>query len=701
MIQLTGRTGLLRAVVAFALALACGSNNSENLNQLPSFVKGAIVHQTYDGTSNDLLTGGLGKTGLAAAATALPAFADPAHPTAAELRTRAIYNNYRALVDYTAAGGFGVLYGPNIDTSGNDTLGEGKIAGDEYLAYDDDGTGQVNVTMMVQVPSTFDPANPCIVTGTSSGSRGVYGAIATSGEWGLKHRCAVAYTDKGSGLGVHDLTNNTVNLITGERADAATAGSSSNFTAPLTGSALASFNASDPNRFAFKHAHSKQNPEKDWGKFTLDAVQFAFYVLNQQFGQTSSNGKDKLKTINPSNAIVIASSVSNGGGAALQAAELDSSNLIDGVVAGEPQIQVAPDARRSILRNGAAVAANGKPLYDYATLANLYQPCASQATSAASSPGLSFVDATRAKARCATLRALGYLTKDAVADQADEALAKLHEAGFEKETDLLHASQWAFATPAIAVTYAYSYGRFGVEQRTCGYTFAATDANGAPIAPTANNLAQIFASGNGIPPTGTINVVADTAKNGPILDALAQSQSSGVADYNADGADCLRKLYTGSDANAQAVKTGVGEVQRTANLHGKPAILVQGRSDQNVPVNHASRAWMAQNRLAEGAGSKARYLEVTNAQHFDTFIPAITGYQTAFIPLHRYFIQAMDMMYASLKSGAALPDSQVVRTTPRSSATAQISTTNVPAVPLTASAADKITFQGDALSIPD
>src|SRR5256885_8028043 len=104
------------------------------------------------------------------------------------------------------------------------------IAGEESLAYDDDGTGQVNATMMVQVPASFDVNNPCIVTATSSGSRGVYGAIATAGEWGLKHGCAVAYTDKGSGIGVHDLAANTVNAIDGARADAAAAGAASSFT---------------------------------------------------------------------------------------------------------------------------------------------------------------------------------------------------------------------------------------------------------------------------------------------------------------------------------------------------------------------------------------------------------------------------------------------------------------------------------------
>ncbi len=34
----------------------------------------------------------------------------------------------------TPGGGYGTLYGPNIAPDGSDTLGEGKIAGDEYIA---------------------------------------------------------------------------------------------------------------------------------------------------------------------------------------------------------------------------------------------------------------------------------------------------------------------------------------------------------------------------------------------------------------------------------------------------------------------------------------------------------------------------------------------------------------------------------------
>lgn len=168
---------------------------TQALNVIPDFIKGPISMQAYDGVSDDLLTAGLGQSGLQGAA---PTFADPANPTAAELRRLAIYNNYRALVDVVVpGGGYGTLFGPGVGASDP----EGKVAGKEYLAYADDGTGRQNVTLMVQIPNSFNPANACLVTAPSSGSRGVYGAIGTSGEWGLKKGCAVAYTDKAPAWG--------------------------------------------------------------------------------------------------------------------------------------------------------------------------------------------------------------------------------------------------------------------------------------------------------------------------------------------------------------------------------------------------------------------------------------------------------------------------------------------------------------------
>ena len=235
--------------------------------------------------------------------------------------------------------------------------------------------------MMVQVPDSFDPTNACIVTAPSSGSRGVYGAIATAGEWGLKHGCAVAYTDKGTGTGAHDLQNNTVNLIRGERADAAHGGRRFELHRRHHATAQrAAFNAATPNRFAFKHAHSQQNPEKDWGRNVLRSIKFAFDVLNRQIPRTHVE-------ITKRNTIVIASSVSNGGGASVRAVEQDDEGLIDGVAVGEPNVNPKFSPNFSIVQGeSAAVHAHSRPLIDYTTLVNVFQGCADAAPANATAP---------------------------------------------------------------------------------------------------------------------------------------------------------------------------------------------------------------------------------------------------------------------------------------------------------------------------
>ncbi|MGA7327706.1 MAG: 3-hydroxybutyrate oligomer hydrolase family protein, partial [Rhodomicrobium sp.] len=318
----------------------------------------AIIHNYYDGNPNDLLTAGLGATGLGSGTA--PAPGNPTQPTTDELRKIAIYNNYRALVDPTPGGGYGVLYGPTVPVNSNPIPNDGRIAGDEYITFeadhDADQHGKKNVTLMVQVPSTFDPKNACLVTAPSSGSRGIYGAIATAGEWGLKHGCAVAYTDKGSGIGAHDLQNGLVNLIQGQQVSSSQAGDDSIFTARLSSSQLASFNAANPNRFAFKHAHSQQNPEKDWGRNVLSSIRFAFRILGQKFG-----GK-----VTKHNTIVIASSVSNGGGASIRAAEQDKEGLIDGVAVGEPNVNPVYNSAFVIQQGSSApVAHHSRWLIDY------------------------------------------------------------------------------------------------------------------------------------------------------------------------------------------------------------------------------------------------------------------------------------------------------------------------------------------------
>jgi hydroxybutyrate-dimer hydrolase len=698
--RLTSLAALLTATSLLAGCLG-DSDSKVDFSIKPSFV-GTVTKATYDGASDDLLTAGLGKTGLAGAS---PIAASPNAPTGSELRKIAIWNNYRAIVDIAANGGYGTLYGPNIDVNGGNTLGEGKVAGVEYLAYADDGSGTRNVTMMVQIPTTFTRSRACIITATSSGSRGVYGAIGSAGEWGLKHGCAVAYTDKGSGNGVHDVATNTVNLQNGTRADGTTAGNNSNFTAAMSAADLAAFNTANPNRLAVKHAHSQQNPEKDWGGDTLNAVRFAFWALNDHLGDRFSDGS-ALVTFRTDNTTVIASSVSNGAGAALAAAEQDTEGLIDGVAVSEPSVQLPANPNLVVKRGNTTLTGAGRPLYDYFTLANLYQPCAAIAASVAAAPGVAFVPVALATNRCAGLKAKGLLTSGTVAEQAEESLAILRNAGWQPESDLLQASHYAFATPSIAMTYANTYGRFSVKDSVCGFSFAGVDAAGKPAPVAAASLAQVFGTGNGVPPTSGLQIINDNNPGGPVRDAASISPSTGLLDFNIDGAICQRSLYTGSDAQAAKVQAGVKEVQRTANLRGKPAIIVHGRSDALIPVAFSSRPYYGQNKITEGAASKLSYIEVTNAQHFDTFIDnaLLPGFDSRFIPLHVYFNQAMDRMWAHLTQSVPLPPSQLVRTTPRGGtpgAAPLITTANVPPISSAPATADLITFSGATVTIPD
>src|SRR5207244_1130266 len=104
----------------------------------------------------------------------------------------------------------------------------------------------------------------------------------------------------------------------------------------------------------------------------LHAVEFAYYVLNRKFGtlQGDAGNAPITRKYHPGQVLTIAASVSNGAGASLAAAEQDPQHWISGVVAGEPQVQVA--SVPAITRSGTAVSAKGKPLYDYLTLAALY-----------------------------------------------------------------------------------------------------------------------------------------------------------------------------------------------------------------------------------------------------------------------------------------------------------------------------------------
>ena len=164
----------------------------------------SAVRETPHRGDDDLLTAGLGLAGLRGPS---PTFANTDAPTPLELRRRAIQTAWKAIADLGPLGGYGELYGTDA-----------SVAGREFHAFARLPNANSPHRMLVQIPDGFDASARCLVVTASSGSRGIYGAIALAGAWGLARGCAIAYTDKGAGSGYFDTATSTGSALDGTRA---------------------------------------------------------------------------------------------------------------------------------------------------------------------------------------------------------------------------------------------------------------------------------------------------------------------------------------------------------------------------------------------------------------------------------------------------------------------------------------------------
>ncbi len=562
---------------------------------------------------DDLLTAGLGLDGLRIATA--PAFASAAQPTAAEARRRAIWSSWRGIADLTPGGGFGDVYG-NLQAA----------QGREFSAYARIPGARQPHRVLVQVPDNFDPAKRCLVTAASSGSRGIYGAISVAGSWGLAHGCAVAYTDKGTGSDYYDL-----DARSGFQADGT----------PATQGALA-FVPTDTKAthgIAFKHAHSGDNPEADWGRHLLQALQFGLQALDRAYPQSAP--------FTPANTRTLGAGVSNGGGAVLRAAEIEG-DWFDAVVAGEPNVSVA----------------GAPPLYDFVTQSALLMPCALLALDDLPQPPMQAQAAPAWTQRCAILKSAGLVQGDDTAAQAQSARQQLADAGLSDGA--LRAG--AFSTGfdlwrAIAVSYASAYGRYGAGEHPCAYSYSAVGADGKPVPAAAELRASWWSEGSGIPPGSGVVLVDGNA---------AQSTEDPLR-----GLNCLRALGLGDSADTKRVRAGIADAAAKAPRRGLPIVIIHGTDDGLVPINMTSDRYVP---LARKAGAQIAYWRVSNGQHFDSLL-AFPDYRKRYVPLLPYMFAAMDQVWDHLEDPArALPQDVLIQPTPRAEAPLQRSQLSIPTV---------------------
>lgn len=578
---------LCLSLASAALLSACAGNGARR--EVPADMFTHARSSEHRGT-DDLLTAGLGLDGLRAMVP--PAFADAQAPTPAELRRRALWSNWRGIADLSPGGGYGTLYG---------TLA--PVPGREFHAYARVPGARQPHRVMVQLPDAFDPARPCLVVTASSGSRGIYGAIAVAGAWGLPKGCAVAYTDKGAGTDYFDLDAQQGARVDGregalgEQDDLAFIPD-----APVAASGV-----------AFKHAHSQDNPEAQWGEHVHQAAQFALQVLREAYPQAR---------LDLDNMRVIATGISNGGGAVLRAAE--RGDWIDAVVAGEPNITVA----------------GARPLYDYTTQAALLQPCAL--------PALGLPAMPYAQARCAALKDAGLLEGgDFVAQQAS-ALARLRADGWSDAALRAGGISVGFDLwRAIAAGYASAYGRHGVNEHPCGYRWSAQAADGAARAATAAERAAWWSDASGIPPGAGV--------------ALVDGKATAGGDPALAGLRCARVLWDGQGPDADRVRKGIAETRATTPRKGLPVLVVHGTDDGLVPLAFTSAPYLAASRAA---GRDVRLWQVRHAQHFDAFL-GLPAYAAQYVPLLPYVYAALDRAWAHLDAGTPLPGDVDIQSTPR------------------------------------
>ncbi len=622
---------------------------------------------------DDLLTAGLGLDGLRGP---VAGFVDPLAPTPVEVRRRAIHQHYRGLHALDDAFGYGRCFGVRPGQ---------RHAGIEYLVAlaGPDGTGRH--TAWLQIPDSFDPRRPLLVAAAASGSRGVHGALPIVGAWAFAHGCALVSTDKGTGTGLFDVDSGTAVRIDGtlsqDRDDPWVMFAPSLRETPL-----------EPHTVLFRHAQGGNNPEREWGEYLLQAIDAALRLLAEEFPRERA-----AHAFAPADVRILAAGISNGGATVLRAVERDVERWIDGAVVSEPNVLIdGLTDGLAVASEGQQLEAPGRSLFAYGTEHFLLQPVAVLDGLPADAPFRAqlapLLPALAAWAQW--LGGAGWLPFADTGMQARAARRQLQSSGIRSEAfDLgafnLAANLW----PGVAYSYSMAYGRLLPHEQPLGVRFAATDAGGRPRALSRAELALAFSDGGGIAPTLGINVLA------PLLPGTLPVVANQGSVPLALGFRALVDDRLPGDAGLRdRVRAGLAEATMSGVIGDCPVVMLHGRADSLIPVNHAARAYYAL-ALANGA-SRLRYYEVVHAQHFDGLL-GLPGFDRRYVPLNVQMERGLDWLLTHLLDGRPLPPSQVLRSAPRGSALSALGETDFGRVAEAPLAADAIRFDGRLLSVPE
>jgi len=520
----------------------------------------------------DLISAGLALDGLRGS---LPSPNEPLSPSANELREMAFHTQFNSLAALNTEDGLGAMTRQGLpEVAGIEIMTLRRLPG-----YDHDARA------LLQIPENFRIERPCLVVAPASGSRGVYGAVPLAAPWALPKGCAVVYSDKAAGTDYFDHATETGVQLNGQRVTAgkielAFAPAHSSETAPLV---------------ATGHAHSQINVERFWGDITLDAAHWGLGQLERRF-----------EGLAPDRVTVIATGLSNGGNAVLQALEADQEGIIDAVVSVMPNI-TPPDVAH---------------LYEYAATAALYQPCLLADVEFAA--GLPFANPLligAGRIRCQSLAEAGLLNEAS----PQEAGQVLNEFGFDQDSLSFSAAIVALDIWRIVLAnYASAYLMTPADAMPCGYRFEAPEASPA-------EKQSWWATASGSPP-GQGVVLIDTM------------MAENATDPHFAGLQCLYELKDEGQLQEALAATRA----RARWPHDIPVYIVHGQHDALIPATFSSRPYVAQ---ARANGMSVEYQEVAGAQHFDAFLNVLPG-DHDWAPILPQGWTALDRAWSALQAEA-------------------------------------------------
>jgi hydroxybutyrate-dimer hydrolase len=335
------------------------------------------------------------------------------------------------------------------------------------------------------------------------------------------------------------------------------------------------------------------------------------------------------------NTMIIATGLSNGGGAVLRAAGDDVDGILAAVVALEPNIHVR---------------GRGRSFYDYATEAALWLPAALAARDFDGVPfaRVGAASPTAWALRCASLRAHGRLSTLLPTAQADEALDKLRAGGWSDEVLATAASSTSLDLwRVVSAAYASAYLKRDAAHMPGGFSYRAYLTGGlGGVGGTADATlrAAWWADGSGVPPGAGVLLAGGTDLS---------------LDPTLPGVMSLRELQTGTSVEAGQLRAAVDATGAELPREGLPILVVHGAQDGLIPANFSSEPYV---KWLRDAGRTPVFWKVPHAQHFDAFL-MFPDFGDRYAPLLPFGYAALDRAWAHVSEGRALPEDAAVRDT--------------------------------------